>query len=61
FLAQLGDEYPARADQFAGWGDSIALQGGFLMAFDAVMYLVHLRNRGYRSLMPDSAAGGEDG
>jgi hypothetical protein len=51
FLAQLGDEYPARADQFEGWGYSIALQGGFLMVFDAVMYLVHRRNRGYRPLL----------
>jgi hypothetical protein len=55
FLAQLGDEYPARADQFAGWGYSIALQGGFLMVFDAVMFIAHRRNREYRPLL----AGGE--
>lgn len=51
FLTQLGDEYPARADQLEGWGYAIALQGGFLMAFDAVMYLVHRRNREYRPLL----------
>ena len=55
FLAQLGDEYPARADQFEGWGYSIALQGGFLMLFDAVMFIVHRRNREYRPLL----SGGE--
>ena len=57
FLAQLGDEYPARADQFEGWGYSIALQGGFLMLFDAVMFIVHRRNREYRPLL--SASNGE--
>ena len=51
FLAQLGDEYPARADQFEGWGYSIALQGGFLMLFDAVMFIAHRRNREYRPLL----------
>jgi len=55
FLAQLGDEYPARADQFEGWGYAIALQGGFLMLFDAVMFIAHRRNREYRPLL----AGGE--
>ena len=52
FLWQLGDEYPARADQFAGWGTSIALQGGFLMLFDLAMYFAHSRNRGYREAVP---------
>lgn len=52
FLRQLGDEYPARADQLEGWGAAIAVQGGFLMAFDLVMYLLHRRNREYRALLP---------
>jgi hypothetical protein len=52
FLWQLGDEYPARADQFAGWGASIAVQGGFLMLFDLAMYFAHSRNRGYREAVP---------
>ena len=56
FLAQLGDEYPARVDQFEGWGYSIALQGGFLMLFDAVMFIVHRRNREYRPLLSASQA-----
>ena len=54
FLAQLGDEYPPRADQFEGWGYSIALQGGFLMLFDAVMFIAHRRNREYRPLLSAS-------
>ena len=58
FLAQLGDEYPARADQFEGWGYSIALQGGFLMLFDAVMFIVHRRNREYRPLLSGSQVSG---
>jgi hypothetical protein len=55
FLWQLGDEYPGRAQQFEGWGFSIALQGGFLMLFDTVMFLVHRRNREYRPLLPSPA------
>jgi hypothetical protein len=55
FLAQLGDDYPARAVRFEGWGASIAVQGAFLMVFDAVMFLVHRRNRGYRTLVPSPA------
>ncbi len=38
-----------------GWGYLIALQGGFLMLFDAVMFIVHRRNREYRPLL----SGGE--
>ena len=59
FLAQLGDEYPARADQFEGWGYSIALQGGFLMLFDAVMFIAHRRNREYRPLLSASQTLGD--
>ena len=38
-----------RSDQFAGFGKSIMMQGGFLFAFDLVMYFV-LQNHGNAKL-----------
>jgi hypothetical protein len=37
-----------------GWGSSLILQGGFLLAFDVILYLVNRTNRGYRSLLDGS-------
>lgn len=38
-----------RSDQLAGFGKSIMVQGGFLFAFDLVMYFVH-QNHGKKQL-----------
>jgi hypothetical protein len=35
---------PHKQDQFRGYGSSIAIQGGFLLLMDCVMYLLHHKN-----------------
>lgn len=35
---------PKKQDQFRGYGSSIAVQGGFLLLMDCVMYLLHHKN-----------------
>ena len=40
YLLQRAKNEPAKSDQWQGYGQSIMLQGGFLLAFDAVFYSV---------------------
>ena len=40
------------AASYPGWGRSLVVQGGFLFAFDLVMYFVHRRNRAYERSLP---------
>ncbi|MBS1600595.1 MAG: hypothetical protein JST75_20385 [Bacteroidetes bacterium] len=35
---------PKNQDQFRGYGSSIAVQGGFLLVMDCVMYMLHHKN-----------------
>jgi len=37
---------PRKQDQFRGYGSSIAVQGGFLLLMDCVMYALHHKNTG---------------
>ncbi len=40
------------AASYPGWGRSLILQGGFLFAFDVVMFLIHRQNRAYERALP---------
>jgi hypothetical protein len=44
YLTERAKNDPKNHDRFKGWGNSLLLQGGFLFAFDTVMYVVHKRN-----------------
>jgi hypothetical protein len=46
FLIEKGqtESVPDKKYQFMGYGKSIIVQGGFLLAMDAVMYLLHHKN-----------------
>ena len=44
------------AASYPGWGRSLVLQGGFLFAFDIVMFLIHRQNRVYERALPASSA-----
>lgn len=43
--------------RFAGWGNSLILQGSFLFAFDVVLAVIHSGNRIYERALPDRDAG----
>lgn len=45
YLAELGNRFPDKRDQFKGFGKSIVVQGSFLLVLDVVMYLVHKGHR----------------
>ncbi|WP_460983448.1 DUF6992 family protein [Spirosoma fluminis] len=45
YLQERAKNRPAQADQLRGYGKSIMLQGGFLLAFDLVNYFI-VKNRG---------------
>lgn len=45
YLRQRADTHPDNADQLRGYGSSVMVQGGFLLAFDLVNYLI-FKNRG---------------
>lgn len=45
YLAELGNRFPDRHDQFKGFGKSIVVQGSFLLVLDLVMYFVHKGHR----------------
>jgi len=45
YLRQRADTRPDKADQLRGYGSSVMVQGGFLLAFDLVNYFI-VKNRG---------------
>lgn len=45
YLRQRADTRPDKADQLRGYGSSVMVQGGFLLAFDLVNYFI-FKNRG---------------
>ena len=44
-LRHLSSKKPNRKNLFKGYGNSVILQGGFLLVFDAVMYLIQRNHR----------------
>ncbi|MFW5728036.1 MAG: DUF6992 family protein [Spirochaetota bacterium] len=44
--------------RFAGWGNSLILQGSFLFAFDVVPAVILSRNRVYERALPDAGTAG---
>ncbi len=49
FLLERSKNVEKNRERFSGFGKSIMLQGGFLFAFDLVMYLIH-QNHGNNQL-----------
>ncbi len=47
YLRERANSHPDNADQLRGYGKSIMVQGGFLLAFDLVNYFI-FKNRGDR-------------
>lgn len=45
YLNRLADKGHKRAEMFWGYGNSLILQGGFLIAFDLAMYLIQRNHR----------------
>jgi hypothetical protein len=45
YMAEIGKNGNSQKEMFQGYGYSIALQGGFLLVLDTVMYLVHTGHR----------------
>ena len=45
YLRERANSHPDNADQLRGYGKSIMIQGGFLLAFDLVNYFI-FKNRG---------------
>ena len=43
YLRERGNNQPDKADQLRGYGKSVMLQGGFLLAFDLVNYALFKR------------------
>ncbi|GAB4044983.1 DUF6992 family protein [Spirosoma litoris] len=59
YLRERAESHPDKADQLRGYGKSIMVQGGFLLAFDLVNYFI-FKNRGdkqERLLLSVSPAG----
>jgi hypothetical protein len=48
FLMEYGRSFPGRQTMFRGYGQSLLVQGGFLLVFDLVMYGIQ---RGSRQLL----------
>lgn len=46
YLGELSRRRADQRDRLAGYGRSLVLQGGFLLGFDLVVYLVQRRSRG---------------
>lgn len=44
-LRSIADTYPDNTMRFKGYGNSLMLQGGFLLVFDLVQYLRHRNHR----------------
>ncbi len=49
YLIEIGKTATSNTQRFQGFGQSIALQGSFLFAFDLVFYVIH-KNNGSRLL-----------
>ncbi|MFW5762391.1 MAG: DUF6992 family protein, partial [Cyclobacteriaceae bacterium] len=47
FLKERAKNTENRREMFTGFGNALILQGGFLLAFDLVMFLVHHSNAGF--------------
>ncbi|MBC7571183.1 MAG: hypothetical protein H7319_15810 [Spirosoma sp.] len=45
YLRERANSHPDKADQLRGYGSSVMVQGGFLLAFDLVNYFI-FKNRG---------------
>jgi len=45
YMRRLASDGHRRADMLRGYGTSVILQGGFLMAFDLAMYLIQRQHR----------------
>lgn len=45
FLRTIADKHPNNEMRLKGFGNSIILQGGFLLIFDVIQYLRHRRQR----------------
>ena len=56
YLRERAENKPDRADQLRGYGRSVMVQGGFLLAFDVVNYLI-FRNRGDKQQLRLVSAG----
>ncbi|GAB2560832.1 DUF6992 family protein [Spirosoma areae] len=58
YLRERADSHPDKADQLRGYGKSIMVQGGFLLAFDLVNYFMFKRrgDRQERMLLSASPA-----
>ncbi|MBC3785242.1 DUF6992 family protein [Spirosoma utsteinense] len=56
YLRERATSRPDKADQLRGYGKSVMLQGGFLLAFDAVNYLI-FKNRGDKQQLRLVSAG----
>lgn len=51
YLTELANRKPDQHDRFKGWGNSIILQGSFLLVLDTVMYFIYKGHR-KKSLNP---------
>lgn len=51
YLTELAHRTPAQFDRFTGFGQSIILQGGFLLVLDTVMYFIY-KNQRNKKLQP---------
>ncbi len=51
YLRELSRRYPKHENRLMGYGNSLVVQGGFLLGFDAVMYLLH-RSNAQKKLQP---------
>lgn len=56
YLRERAVSHPDKGDQLRGYGKSVMLQGGFLLAFDAVNYLI-FKNRGDKQQLRLVSAG----
>lgn len=45
YLTELAHRTPAQFDRFTGFGQSIILQGGFLLVLDTAMYFIYKNQR----------------
>ncbi len=43
YLVNYGNDHPDQQDKFRGYGKAVIAQGGFLLVFDAVNYLIFAR------------------
>lgn len=56
YLCERAENKPDKGDQLRGYGKSVMVQGGFLLAFDVVNYLI-FKNRGDKQQLRLVSAG----